>query len=269
MKITCFFCSKISNFKFQISISKPKLANVAPDPSVCKNAIRVRIQKQKNEKITRLNILNALQEIGSTIGENDFIQKIDSLAMVGNSTWLISFVSNFNLRILIDQSIKINEREFRLEDAESPVQNFKVFTFKFIGLQPNFNKQHIHNFLVKNGVKSSEIVQIYDEYCIEPEFKHIKKGTIRAKLKFDSNFNLQYKSIVNHLPQNTYINNLPVSIQMVGQPRCLGCNSLDHKIAQCPKKNQKCRKCNNLGHLEVDCNLAKIISTPTNDHNFE
>lgn len=237
--------------------------------SVCSNAIRVRIQKQKNESITRSNVLNSLLEFGTESGNNEFIQYVDSLAMVGNNNWLISFIDKFDYKNLIGKSIKINDREFVLEDAELPVTNFKIFTFKFIGLQPNFDKIYIHNYLINQGIKTKEIVEIYDEYYSEPMFKHIKKGTIRAKLKFDSNTNNKYKEIVDRLPKNTYINGLPVSIQRVGQPRCLKCNSLDHKIAQCPKKNLKCNKCNGAGHLEDECNLAKRIAQPSNDHNFD
>ena len=86
---------------------------------VCKNESKVRVT---NEQITSVNILNALQELGVEIGEIDFIEKIASLQMIGNSTWLISFVANFESNKLIGLSIKINDQKFLLQDSQNPLE---------------------------------------------------------------------------------------------------------------------------------------------------
>ena len=236
----------------------------APDPAICDKAIRLKIDKRPGESIQRSNILQSLKSLN-----HGLIAHVDAITTTGKNVWFISFLNDFNFKHLIGKKILINEREILIEDAETPRIINKVFTFKLIGLKPNFDKQEISKFFMQQGINPSEIVNVYDEYCREPEFSHIKNGIIRVKLSFDAVTNTKYKDIVNKLAQNTYIQNQPVSIQRVDKPRCLFCQSLEHKIANCPVKNLKCTKCGKNGHEDSNCNLAKRTAVQNTDHLFD
>ena len=238
--------------------------NPLQDPSVCRRAIRIKIDKKHDERISRTEILKSLIYVDSNL-----IDYFDTISTTGKNIWFISFKEIFDYKDLIGKSIKINEHDVQIEDGEEPIKVEKTFTFKFYGLKPNFDKYLIEKHLLSEGVDKSEIFNIYDEYLNDPVFKHVKTGVIRAKLKFNPTQNKKYYEIVKNLPKNTYIQGIPVSVERVGEPRCRFCFSPNHKIAECQSKNLLCTNCNRRVHTLTECNLAKRISNNNEDHIFD
>ncbi|RNA03367.1 hypothetical protein BpHYR1_004799 [Brachionus plicatilis] len=180
--------------------------------TVCKNAIRIRVSKNRLDIVNRLTILNSLKQI-----ENGSI---------------IPFI----------KTISINDKQCTIEDAQYPEAPFKSFAFKFV------------------GVGHEEIEKIYEEYFQEEEFKHISKGTFRAKIKINVSRNPLYKNLLINLVEQTQIDGNPVNVFQIGETRCLYCKQTGHKVFDCPSKNSVCSKCNRDGHSSDKCSMAKIIS---------
>ncbi|CAF1028813.1 unnamed protein product [Brachionus calyciflorus] len=120
-----------------------------------------------------------------------------------------------------------------------------------------------------DGVDESEIVDINDEYINDPEFKHVKSGIIRAKLKFNAAKNFKHFEIVQKLPKKTLIDEIPVVVERKGEPRCRFCFSTEHKISESKTKNLRCDKCKRSVHTALECNLAKRISKQNEDYLFD
>ncbi|CAF0882039.1 unnamed protein product [Brachionus calyciflorus] len=115
--------------------------------------------------------------------DSSFINKLETVTTTGKSIWSVTLKEPFNFRELIGKSITINDQSYQLENAEEPIKNDKTFTYKFYGLKSNFDKDLIEKHLVSEGVHSFEIVDIYDEFMKDVEFRPLKTGT---KLRFDA-----------------------------------------------------------------------------------
>ncbi|RMZ97340.1 hypothetical protein BpHYR1_032572 [Brachionus plicatilis] len=206
--------------------------------TMCRNAVRVRVPNDKSGTVNRLTILNALKGIQNGL----IIPHIRTVTTTKRNIWLISFNESYDYSSLVGSKILINEQHFSLDDAQYPETLYKSFTFKFVGLKPNFAHEKIAKHLSSKGVKYEEIERIYEEHFQEEEFKHISKGTFRAKIKINATANPNYKNVLVNLVEQTQIDGNP-------------------QIAR--KKNSTCNKCKRTGHSADKCSLAKRITNNT------
>ncbi|RNA07430.1 hypothetical protein BpHYR1_038744 [Brachionus plicatilis] len=224
---------KINNEKTVINFFGIFLGLMSTDNSddsfltLCKIAIRIRVSKNRLDIVNRLTILNSLKQIDN----GSIIPFIKTVTTTKRNIWLISF------------------------NAQYPEATFKSFAFKFVGLKPNFSEEKIAKHIISKGVGHEEIEKIYEEYFQEEEFKHISKGTFRAKIKINVSRNPLYKNLLIYLVEQTQIDGNPI-----GETRCLYCKQTGHKVFDCPSKNAICSKCNRAGHSSDKCSMAKIIS---------
>ncbi|RNA15412.1 hypothetical protein BpHYR1_028738 [Brachionus plicatilis] len=139
--------------------------------TVCKNAIRIRVSKNRLDIVNRLTILNSLKQIDN----GSIIPFIKTVTTTKRNIWLISFSETYNFAYLTGHKISINYKQCTIEDAQYPEATFKSFAFKFVGLKPNFSAEKIAKHIISKGVEHEEIEKIYEEYFQEEEFKHISK----------------------------------------------------------------------------------------------
>ncbi|CAF0859255.1 unnamed protein product [Brachionus calyciflorus] len=174
---------------------------------------------RNDEIINRSLILKAL----ISLNIEDLKENFDTITTPGKNPWFISFKHDFKYKQIVGKSVKINEHDV---------------------LSDHLIEKH----LISEGISKLEIEDIYDAFLNDPDFKHVKSGTIRAKLKFNALQNTKYLELVNKLPKNTYIQNSPFQFK-----------------GEVLKRN----KCNGRGHLSSTFNLAKRIAKPNDDHIFD
>lgn len=246
-------------------IHRVKLIPKPPfDPCVCRNAIRIKVIKKSDENLNRMIIIRAVLSL-----DPNLIDKLDTVTTTGKNIWFITFNEQYNYRALVGKTVNINGHSVTLENAEEPLKTEKIFTFRIYGLKPHFDKSLIRKHLFDEGVSPSEIIDVYDEFMNDVDFRHVKTGIIRAKLKFDATKNVSYFELVKKIPKNVHIQGEPASIERVGEPRCRYCQGVGHKIAECKIKDQKCVTCKGRGHLASTCNFAKRLVKNNEDFLFD
>ncbi|RNA09605.1 hypothetical protein BpHYR1_010175 [Brachionus plicatilis] len=226
-----FLC--IANCIFSIVKVPPKQI---PDHCICKHAIRVKINMKNGEIINRTTILKSLISLDVELTES-----IDTVITIGKNIWFVSFEENFDYKDLIGKCLPINEHIISIENTEEPLKNEKIFTFKFYGLKPNFDKYLIEKHLISEDVLPMEIVNIYDEFDIYDKFNAVQ--------------NTKCYEIVKKIPKNAYIQGHPVSVERVREPRCYFSQSTEHKVMHSKR-----------GHTAPECNLARRIAKSNDDH---
>ncbi|CAF0725089.1 unnamed protein product, partial [Brachionus calyciflorus] len=150
---------------------------------------------------------------------------------------------------------KLNDQEFKLEDANKVVDPRKYCTFRIHFLPPNFNTQLLHNFfnvLKIDGLKIEDISEeTYKDSTIKNEVK-------RVKIFFPKNAD----PIIQSLSGPTVIYGLKCVFTIAGQKlKCHFCNEDGHNIAKCPLKQSICGKCQLKGHLIQKCSLAEKLKS--------
>jgi hypothetical protein len=111
-------------------------------------------------------------------------------------------------------------------------------------------------FLNRNFSKYGTVVNISDEWYEDKEFKmKVFTGNKYVKMKFT---NEQFKRVGELYGAKLY-NNRRFIIQMLGHKNCFLCGDVNHIKKDCPRKEQKCAKCKERGHVETECNAAKRL----------
>ncbi|RNA35898.1 hypothetical protein BpHYR1_048556 [Brachionus plicatilis] len=216
-----------------------------------KNSLKLNLKKLE-KPVNHQVIFELLDQVLSQFQKNQ-ITSIYNFA--SNKFWIIEFNSTLKLNHLFECPVKLNDQEFKLEDANKVKDPRKYCTFRIHFLPTNFNTQLLHNFfnvLKINGLKIEEIS--------EETYKDstIKNGVKRVKISFPKDAD----PIIQSLSGPTVMYGLKCVFNIAGQkPKCYFCNDDGHNIAKCPLKHSICGKCQQKGHLTQKCSLAEKLKS--------
>ena len=216
-----------------------------------KNSLKLNLKKL-DKPVSHQVIFESLDQVLSRFQKN----QITSIYNFGsNKFWIIEFNSTLKLTNLFECPVKLNDQEFKLEDANKIVDPRKYCTFRIHFLPTNFNTQLLHNFFNVLKINGLKIEDISEETYKDST---IKNGVKRVKISFPKDAD----PIIQSLPGPTVMYGLKCVFTIAGQkPKCYFCNDDGHNIAKCPHKQSICGKCQQKGHLTQKCSLAEKLKS--------
>ena len=212
-----------------------------------RNSLRLELSNESGlQTINRVDVLKSLANVQGF--KMEFVDYVSQL--YNNYTWYISFKEQYMSNRFIGQVVKLNDKEFQLQDGFLPPQ---VLVEMRISWLPHGHLPKLRSFLRKFNLTP---VSLKDEYMKEPAFKDIKTGNLFVKCKVEENKASTLAGGVHELEVG-----LQILVQIKGEPsKCFTCNGTGHIRRNCPKRKLKCDSCKKKGHATIECTMAHRIS---------
>lgn len=211
-----------------------------------KNTIKIELDQD-----TLTSGKDIFQAIKTLLTVEEVKQIISISLFQSNRTWTIKFKETFDLAKLINKSIRIQNKDFPIYDAN-------MVTLDQFSAQTNKGKDpitltavlRIHRLPADFPIESAidyiqENVPCYvmekaKEHHISEGMEEIENGVIRSKI----NYEIAYHQRVLNLIGVNRISSQRCVIQLSGHPpKCNFCKNFGHTTKDCEKSNLKCEKC--------------------------
>ncbi|RNA31680.1 hypothetical protein BpHYR1_041735 [Brachionus plicatilis] len=139
-----------------------------------KNSLKLNLKKLE-KPVNHQVIFELLDQVLSQFQKNQ-ITSIYNFA--SNKFWIIEFNSTLKLDHLFECPVKLNDQEFKLEDANKVIDPRKYCTFRIHFLPTNFNTQLLHNFYNVLKIDGLKIEEISEEKYKDSTIKNgVKRAT--------------------------------------------------------------------------------------------
>lgn len=205
------------------------------------NTVKIDVRDDPNRLVTRLEIYKAFVDKTSDpeIGEHiDYISHFEKAHI-----WFITFKASYDVNLLLNQRIKVNNKDYLIQDADDP---HVYCTYRLEWLPQYTSFIQVSNFL-KHACPYLDLCHWGEEVCESKEIQTIRTGVhvIRGRILKDDLDKVKFKTGIYdfHLgPLDCFAVRYSCKIRVtliMDKPKCFSCGSETHVRALCPGLQKK------------------------------